>query len=248
MATDHWKNRVGRIKYAVADAAGPVNLDKEAEVKQCLSDWKRWANSGDKCPIYIHGKQLSTYASLPDFSKESHLFDFLQEHLFHKDTPDDVIQAAMSHFHQGGIFNATQMSLSRFAGEEWQHNHDIPRPGEAEQRIELTCDEKNNIRILEKNTYKKYTEGTTNHVCKGIKNDYYAKTQTAYVLTQQKNIELISFEVDCPKKKLKDLFEGDRVRKNVVNKILGYMHKLIGANASKDTVHSVEPTTIYTHK
>lgn len=244
--TDKLKRQIQRIKYGVDDAAGPVDMNKENEVKQCLSDWKRWASSKDKCPIYINGTQLSKFDPLPVFDKQDTLLNFLKTNLFRPDASDETVKAAMSHFHQGGILNATQLSISNIAGSTRRLNKNLALPGEAEQRIDIKCDETNNIHITETNTYKKYTEGTTNHVRTGSKHPYYAETKTEYLFKPNNDIELTSFKVDCPKSKLKHIFDAPGSKQSILSRIMSIIQNLLKHNSPQKENEPVGEVRIYT--
>ncbi len=127
---------------------------------------------------------------------QDNLAQFFEEHFF-KDIDskeeegklrisDDqrraLIQAAMQHFHQGGLPHATNLSMNK----QNQTQHKLSDP---ERKIYFDWT-KDGFLITEENTYKEWVDNKTGakHRCSADE-PYFAETKSSYLLTPNADIK-----------------------------------------------------------
>ena len=199
---NYWKHRnLEIIKYGedkTAIQAGP------AEERQALSDWDRLAKAGEKCTYFINGKKLSSMQP-KGFESVGELRSFLKDNLFpHAENADALATSAIAHFHQAGLPHATNFSIKNIS----TSNPNI-KVGDPETIINFEASS-DGLVIKEKNTYKNWQDTShgkpIKHECSGSK-EFYAQTETSYLLTENDEIKLTDLEINCPSRHLAPIFD-----------------------------------------
>ncbi|MDP1603355.1 MAG: hypothetical protein Q8M03_08835 [Legionella sp.] len=216
----YWKYKnLGIFAYAKEnqETAGPAT-----EMRQALSDWNRWAKSGDThCPLYINGTSLTallTEEGKEGFQDADELAAFFKKHLFSKPhyTEEDsnaLVNLALMHFHQAGFPFATNFCINNTYRGQTQASDPVTR-------IDFE-DTENGLVIKEQQTYKTLvTNGKPDKITNPEK--YHAKTITTSLMNAQ-GITLKDLEIDCQSRRAAPIFD----KRGLLEKISQYIKNIL---------------------
>lgn len=188
--------------------------------EQARSDWNRWATSGEICPIYINGVNLSTLRDNKGFKEEADLMEFFREQFFPNNTKAEqtaLIHQACAHFHQAGLLFATNFCVKNI-------NEGAIKALDPISRIDLKTTAAGLV-IEEQQTYKGLvsSEGKKDIITANDK--FYAQTTTTYLLNQQ-GIQLLNLEIDCPSSNAAVIFDQrslwEKICQYITNMLIDY--------------------------
>ncbi|WP_019216730.1 hypothetical protein [Legionella tunisiensis] len=210
-----------------ANTAGP-----SWRFEQARSDWDRWATSGEICPIYINGIQLSILREDKGFDTEKDLQTFFKQY-FPKQTPEEqetLVNQSCAHFHQAGLLFATNFCVKNI-------QHGEIRALDPITKIDLVVTDDGWL-IKEQQTYKGLVSslGIKDEITKP--DEFHAQTTTTYLLNQD-GIQLLDLEIDCPSHNASSIFDTRSVWKKICQYI---MNMLIDYNYIQEK--SSEPISI----